>query len=111
MVTTRGPYPWLNLSFIAEVSVPSQKSIWSCICVLKISNKRQRILKKQPKSGQSRETDKTDTQDDEKQTKNTTQYVLDTTICKQTQITQARHEHSQTTGGKDEPNIICMRKS
>ena len=50
-------------------------------------------------------------QDDEKQTKNTTQYVLDTTICKQTQITQARHEHSQTTGGKDESNIVFMRKS
>ena len=27
------------------------------------------------------------TQDEEKQNKNTTQYVLDTTICKQTQIT------------------------
>ena len=27
------------------------------------------------------------TQDKEKQSKNTTQYVLDTTICKQTQIT------------------------
>ena len=27
-----------------------------------------------------------DTQDEEKQNKNTTQYVFDTTICKQTQI-------------------------
>jgi len=27
------------------------------------------------------------TQDEEKQSKNPTQYVLDTTICKQTQIT------------------------
>jgi hypothetical protein len=30
----------------------------------------------------------------EKQNKNTTQYVLDTTICKQTQATQRRHEPS-----------------
>jgi hypothetical protein len=44
-----------------------------------------------------------DTQDEEKQSKNTTQYVLDTTICKQTEITQIR----QTTGGKDESNIVC----
>ena len=42
------------------------------------------------------------TQDEDKQCKNTTQYVLDTTMRKQTQI---------TTGGKDEPNIVCMRKS
>ena len=37
------------------------------------------------KNGQSIETD--NTQDEEKQSKNTTQYVLDTTMCKQTQIT------------------------
>jgi hypothetical protein len=37
------------------------------------------------KNGQSIETD--NTQDGEKQSKNTTQYVLDTTMCKQTQIT------------------------
>ena len=34
------------------------------------------------------------TQDKEKQNKNTTQYVLDTTMCKQTQITYIRHEPS-----------------
>ena len=34
------------------------------------------------------------TQDEDKQNKNTTQYVLDTTIRKQTQITYARHEPS-----------------
>ena len=34
------------------------------------------------------------TQNDEKQTENTTQYVLDTTIRKQTQITLIRHEPS-----------------
>ena len=38
------------------------------------------------KNGQSRETDN---KTKDKQSKNTTQYVLDTTICKQTQI---RHE-------------------
>ena len=32
------------------------------------------------------------TQDGEKQNKNTTQYVLDTTMRKQTQITKIRHE-------------------
>jgi len=31
--------------------------------------------------------EKCNTQDKEKQNKNTTQYVLDTTICKHTQIT------------------------
>ena len=40
------------------------------------------------------------TQDEEKQNKNTTQYVLDTTRRKQT----------QTTVGKDEPNIVFMRE-
>ena len=42
------------------------------------------------KNGQSRET----TQDEEKQNKNTIQYVLDTTIRKETQITNMRHETS-----------------
>ena len=51
------------------------------------------------------------TQDEEKQNKNTTQYVIDTIIRKQTQITQIRHEPALplTTGGKDEPNIVYMR--
>jgi len=39
------------------------------------------------KNGQSRETCNMGTQDEEKQNKNTTQYVLDTTIHKQTQVT------------------------
>ena len=34
------------------------------------------------------------TQDKEKQSKNTTQYVLNTTIRKQTKITKIRYEHS-----------------
>ena len=34
------------------------------------------------------------THDEGKQNKNTTQYVLDTTISKQTEITQIRHESS-----------------
>ena len=34
------------------------------------------------------------TQDEDEQTKNTTKYVLDISICKQTQITQIRHEPS-----------------
>jgi|JYMV01.1.fsa_nt_gi hypothetical protein len=44
------------------------------------------------KNGHSRETDNNTK-------KNKTHYVLDTTIRK------------QTTGGKDEPNIVFMRKS
>jgi hypothetical protein len=34
------------------------------------------------------------TQDEEKQSKNTTQYLLDTTMGKQTQITYVRHKPS-----------------
>ena len=34
------------------------------------------------------------TQDEDKQSKNTTKYVLDTTIDKQTEITLKRHEPS-----------------
>ena len=51
-------------------------------------------------------------QDEEIQNKNTTQYVLDTTMRKQT-----KHNGNktcallQTNGGKDEPNIVSMRKS
>jgi hypothetical protein len=43
-------------------------------------------------------------QDEEKRSKNTTQYALDTAMRKPT---QAR----QTTEGKNEPNIVFMRKS
>jgi hypothetical protein len=46
-------------------------------------------------------------ENEDKQNKDTMQYVLDTTIRKQTQITQIR----QITGGKDEPNIVSIRKS
>jgi len=35
-------------------------------------------------------------------------YVLDTTMCKQRQISKYM---SRPTGNKDEPNIVCMRKS
>ena len=41
------------------------------------------------------------TQDEDKHNKNTTQYVLDTTTRKQTQIMLIR----QTAGDKNEPNI------
>ena len=37
--------------------------------------------------GQSRETGNIGTQDEDKQNNNTIQYVLDTTMCKLTQIT------------------------
>ena len=73
------------------------------------------------------------TKDEEKQNNNTTQYVLDTTIPKQTQhnmcwtplypnkhntICVGRHytqtntnKVNKTTGDKDELNIVFMRKS
>jgi hypothetical protein len=52
------------------------------------------------------------TQAEDKQNKNTTQYVLDNTIGKQTHIMQIRHEDLlQTTGGKDEPSIVFLQKS
>ena len=44
--------------------------------------------------------------------KTATQYVLDTTICKQTQITYIRHGPTyKQLRGKDEPNTIFMWKS
>ena len=47
------------------------------------------------------------TQDEEKHNTNITQYVLDTTIRNQVQITCAL---LQITGDKDEPNILFMWK-
>ena len=52
-----------------------------------VGNKRQRIPKGQSKKGNNPDKLATKaTQDEEKQNKNITQYVLDTTIRKQTQI-------------------------
>ena len=50
-------------------------------------NKRQRIPKGQSNMDNSEKLALWGTQDEEKQDKNTTQYVLDTTMRKQTQIT------------------------
>jgi len=48
-------------------------------------------------------------QDEDKQNKNKTQYVLDTTISKQTKIgVNKTSTLLQTTGGKDEPVIVFM---
>ena len=47
----------------------------------------------------------------ETQNKITTPYMLDTTKRKQTQITYKTWVLLQTTGGKDELNIVFMRKS
>ena len=52
-----------------------------------ITNKRYRILKGQSILDNPEKLATLGTQDKEKQNKNTTQYVLYTTICKQTQIT------------------------
>ena len=49
--------------------------------------KRQRILKGQIKMDSLEKLPTKGTQDEDKQSKNTTHYVLDTTIRKQTQIT------------------------
>ena len=51
------------------------------------------------------------TQDEEEQNKNTTQYVLETSMLPQTQMTQHKLGVLQTTGGKDEYNIVFLRKS
>ena len=51
------------------------------------------------------------TQDENKRNKNTTQYALDTPMRKQTHIMLIKHEHLKTTGSKDEPNIVLVRKS
>ena len=50
-------------------------------------NKHQRYTDGAIKHGQSRETGRQGTHADEKQSTNTTQYALDTTIRKQTQLT------------------------
>ena len=50
------------------------------------------------------------TQDEENQNKNTTQYVLDTTVRKQTQIMQNMSPPTNN-WSKDELNIVLMRKS
>ena len=53
----------------------------------KLTNKRQRIPKEQSKMDNPEKLATQGKQEEEKQNKNTTQYVLDTTIRKQTQIT------------------------
>ena len=54
---------------------------------LNLINKRQRILKGQTRMDNPEKLEKQGTQDTEKQNKNMTQYVLDSTTHKQTQIT------------------------
>jgi hypothetical protein len=51
------------------------------------------------------------TQDKEKQNKNTTQYVLDTTTQANTYNVNKTSTLLQTAGGKDEPNIVFVWKS
>jgi hypothetical protein len=63
--------------------VPFSMSVRKAI----ITNKRYRILKGQSILDNPEKLATLGTQDKEKQNKNTTQYVLYTTICKQTQIT------------------------
>jgi len=46
-----------------------------------------------------------------KQNKNTTQNVLDTTILRKQIQNVIKTLDSLKTGGKDEPNIVFMRKS
>ena len=65
------------------------------------------------KNGQSRETDNTGCtrQRKTKQTKNTTQHLLNTTVRKiNTNNVKKTWALQQATGGKDEPNIVFMRK-
>ena len=61
---------------------------WYTIAIILIpSNKRQRIKKGHSKIDNPEKLATQVTQDEEKQIKNITQYVLDTTMRKQTQIT------------------------
>ena len=53
------------------------------------------------------------TQDEEKSNKNTTQYALDGTIRKQTQMTYKKHEPSykqlEVSRRTNKDNILCLR--
>lgn len=51
------------------------------------------------------------TQYEDRQNKNTTQYELDTTVFKQIHNVNKTQAFPQTTGDKDEPNIVFMLKS
>jgi hypothetical protein len=51
------------------------------------------------------------TQGKDKQNKNTTQYVLDITTQANTNNVNKTSTLLQTTGGKDEPNIVFVWKS
>ena len=43
-----------------------------------------------------------------RQSKNTTQYMLDTAMRKQKNLSKYNMALPLTTGGKDEPNNVCM---
>ena len=76
-------------------------------------NKRQRIQRAIKKDNPEKLTTQ-GTQDEDKQNKHTTQYVLDTTMHKQTHYVQDTTMHKQTkqtTGDKDDPNIVIMLQS
>ena len=69
---------WLN-----SAKNPLDDSLGNLI----ILNKRSRIPKRQQKRDNPEKLSTLGTQDEDKQNKNTTQYVLDTTLCKQIQTT------------------------
>ena len=87
-----------------KCNIKQTKYLFNSLCFLPVSvNVRECRRGKQ--NGQSRETGKESTQDEEKQNKNTAQYVLDTTMRK-----QIRHIPS-CKQLKDETSIVFMRKS
>ena len=55
-------------------------------------SKRKRLPKREPKMDNLVKLAKQRTQDEENENKNTIQYVLDTTMRKQKQITEIRHK-------------------
>jgi hypothetical protein len=76
-----------------------------------IRQKALEIVKRSIKNEQFREIGNK-RQNEDKQNKNTPRYVLDTTVRQ----TNKNHVHKtrsflQTIGGKDEPNIVFIRKS
>ena len=74
-------------------------------------NKHYRIPKGQSKKDNPEKLAPQCTQGKAKQNKNTTQYVLDTTTHANTNNVNKTSTLLQTTGGKDEPNIVFVWKS
>ena len=81
--------------------------------LLSIINKRCRILKGQSKMNNPEKLATQDTQHEEKQNKNTTRNVLDTTMLKQAQIPSIRNDTSykQVEVKTNRPSFVCENRN